>query len=120
MPDITREKAIDLLDNLIGMIEDNHNSDYDTALKMAIKALEQLPDWIPISERLPEDGERVLVTHSNRPGVNYFNIVIQARWDLMRYCFFNNYGECLDNDFVCAWMPLPAPYKIESEVEKNA
>lgn len=35
-----REEAIDLLDNLIGMIEDNHESDYDTALKMAIKALE--------------------------------------------------------------------------------
>ena len=38
-----REEAIDLLDNLIGMIEDNHNSDYDKALKMAIKSLEQEP-----------------------------------------------------------------------------
>ena len=38
---MTKEEAIDLLDNLIGMIEDNHNSDYDTAFKMAIKALEQ-------------------------------------------------------------------------------
>ena len=36
---MTREEAIDLLDNLIGMIEDNHGSDYDTALKMAIKSL---------------------------------------------------------------------------------
>ena len=46
---MTREEAIDLLDNLIGMIEDNHNSDYDTAFKMAIKALEQEPKtghWI--------------------------------------------------------------------------
>ena len=40
---MTREDAIDLLDNLIGMIEDNHNSDYDKALKMAIKSLEQEP-----------------------------------------------------------------------------
>ena len=38
---MTREEAINLLDNLIGMIEDNHNSDYDTAFRMAIKALEQ-------------------------------------------------------------------------------
>lgn len=38
-----REDAIDLLDNLIGMVEDNHNADYDTALKMAIKSLEQEP-----------------------------------------------------------------------------
>ena len=46
---MTREEAIDLLDNLIGMIEDNHNSDYDTALKIAIKALKQEPKtghWI--------------------------------------------------------------------------
>ena len=38
---MTREEAIDLLDNLIGMIEDNHESDYDTAFKMAIQALDQ-------------------------------------------------------------------------------
>ena len=38
---MTNEEAINLLDNLIGMIEDNHNSDYDTAFKMAIKALKQ-------------------------------------------------------------------------------
>ena len=38
---MTREEAIDLLDNLNGMIEDSRNSDYDTALKMAIKALAQ-------------------------------------------------------------------------------
>ena len=37
---MTRNEAIDLLDNLIGMVEDNHCSDYDTALQMGIKALE--------------------------------------------------------------------------------
>lgn len=40
---MTSEEAIDLLDNLNGMIEDNHNSNYDTAFKMAVKALEQEP-----------------------------------------------------------------------------
>lgn len=40
---MTKEEAIDLLDNLIGMVEDNHNSNYDTALQMAIKALEPEP-----------------------------------------------------------------------------
>jgi len=38
-----REKAIDLLDNLIGAVEDNQGNDYDLALKMAIKSLEQEP-----------------------------------------------------------------------------
>ena len=34
-----KERAIDLLDNLIGMIEDNQGNDYDTAFRMAIEAL---------------------------------------------------------------------------------
>lgn len=38
---MTIEQAIDLLDTLIGMIDDNHGNDYDTALRMAIKALEE-------------------------------------------------------------------------------
>lgn len=40
---MTSEEAKYLLDNLIGMVSDNQESDYDTALKMAIKALEQEP-----------------------------------------------------------------------------
>lgn len=36
-----REKAIDLLDNLLGMIEDNQGNDYDFALKKGIEALKQ-------------------------------------------------------------------------------
>lgn len=36
---MTKEEAADLLDNLIGMVEDNQDSDYDEALKMAISAL---------------------------------------------------------------------------------
>lgn len=37
---MTKETAVDLLDNLIGMVDDNQGSDYDTALHMAINALE--------------------------------------------------------------------------------
>ena len=38
---MTIEEAKELLDNLIGMISDNQESDYDAALNMAIKALKQ-------------------------------------------------------------------------------
>lgn len=38
------EEAKDLLDNLIGMVEDNQHNDYDEALKLGIEALEkQIP-----------------------------------------------------------------------------
>lgn len=50
---MTNSEAIDLLDNLLGVIEDNHGSDYDKAIHMAIDALKG-QQWIPCSERLPE------------------------------------------------------------------
>ena len=40
---MTNEKAIELLDNLIGMVEDNQENDYDTALKMGKESLKQEP-----------------------------------------------------------------------------
>lgn len=43
---MTREEAADLLDNLIGMVEDNQENDYDTALKMAVTALKSDGDTI--------------------------------------------------------------------------
>ena len=39
MSDMTSAAAIDLLDNLIGMVDDNQENDYDSALHMAIDAL---------------------------------------------------------------------------------
>ena len=36
-----KQTAIDLLDNLLGMVEDNHDSDYDTAIKMGIDAIKE-------------------------------------------------------------------------------
>ena len=36
---MTNQEAADLLDNLIGLISDNQDSDYDEALKLGIKAL---------------------------------------------------------------------------------
>ena len=47
---MTVQEAIDLLDNLKGMIEDNHNSDYDSAFKMAIEALEKQVPMKPIDK----------------------------------------------------------------------
>ena len=52
-----KERAIDLLDNLIGMVEDNQKNDYDGALRMAIEVLRQLERktgrWILYDKRFP-------------------------------------------------------------------
>lgn len=46
-----REKAIDILDYLIGMVEDNQGNDYDFALKKGIEALKQEPCEDAISRK---------------------------------------------------------------------
>ena len=69
------------------------------AVDMAIKALsssEKPNKWIPVSERYPEDGQRVLVDYCDED----MGIM------LMR---FNAHGY---RGFK-AWMPLPDPYRQE-------
>lgn len=99
---MTNQEAIALLDNLIGMIEDNHGSDYDSAIRMAIDALE--PQWIPISERLPEKKQDVLVT------IDYFERDVVT--DIWEGDLFLYYGEN-----VVAWMPFPEPWKEDNNAD---
>lgn len=50
-----KQTAIDLLDNLLGMVEDNHGSDYDKAIHMGIDALKM--QLSVESTTFPVDGE---------------------------------------------------------------
>ncbi len=60
--------------------------------------------WIPVKERVPEDGEEVLCSD----GTNVFLVEYEEDWD-------SAFG---DLDGIIAWMPLPEPY-LEDEVEKD-
>ena len=70
---MTREEAIDLLDNLIGMVEDNHNSNYDTAFKMAIKALEHEPIIDKVRTEIDRQEKWLMQLHT---GYTAYNIDI--------------------------------------------
>ena len=50
------EKAIDLLDNLVGMIDDNQENDYDTAFHMAIDALNKQIPVKPVKSKTARYG----------------------------------------------------------------
>ena len=71
-----------------------------------IKTLEQTR-WIPVGERLPEDKQRVFITRKSGT-IGY--IMWNMWWhEQKRY----------PADKAIAWMPLPQPYKAESEGTKE-
>ena len=83
------------------------------ALDMAIEALQepQVGGWIPVTEKLPENGCGVLVTvngkHNNIIFVNALEI---AEYRNTEGWIIEGYLDWLDPN-VIAWQPLPEPYK---------
>lgn len=69
--------------------------DYVEAMDMAISALREKPHWISVTERLPDDNEKVIVyTRSGK--------VCVARWSVRQDKFVSS-----GNLTVTHWMPLP-------------
>ena len=120
---MTKEEAITALgdrNNLLWGMSKEEQKYYSEALDMAISALENKGEWIPVSERLPEEREWYLAVFKEKDtdfqliprvadyighGENKWRWIdeegiVQEYFDLL---------ECV------AWMPLPEPYKAESE-----
>ena len=79
---------------------------------MALCADENPNEWIPVSEGLPEYETEVLTC--TRGGY----VEIQSLETYGEY-WENQHGDWTDFDEVIAWMPLPKPYKAESEVRNE-
>ena len=97
-------------------VEPRNDMDKTTidACKGAIELLEQTR-WIPVSKRLPEEKINPITEDFYEYQCTYHAYGV---YDVRSYKFGNGHwwhGPGIMDDSVIAWMPLPKPYKAESE-----
>ena len=93
-----------------------------TGIEKAIDEQPTVNKWVPCSERLPEDGQVVLITVKAGTaldiGISDEDTVMEAYYYADEYtypCFVPSIGVEHLREEVLAWMPLPEPYQEEGD-----
>ena len=99
---ISRQAAVDTVESFD--ILDGYTDQQE--LIRRIRQLPSEPQWIPVSERLPEVGRSVLFS---RRSMDTREGCLQADGKWWQY----RWNEILNADQVTAWMPLPDLYRAD-------
>lgn len=76
--------------------------------------IDAVSEWIPCSERLPDERGQYLVTTYAYNDYYYVDVLSFHKGKF--YSTDSEWGDMVDNDVV-AWMPLPKPYGERKESE---
>lgn len=95
------------------------NSDYLTGYISALSAIEKMlasqpkvGEWIPCSDRLPDNTDNVLIT------TQYGVVLIVFLGTSKKWCYLS--GKRMDSqDEPIAWMPLPEPYRKDGDSDET-
>ena len=118
---MTREEAIERLKQnkaaaefYAGMAQNTNTIENELkdieAMNMGIEALQadRLTEWIPVSERLPENSRCVLISIAGDIEFGAYDRQ-NSDWAIWRDGYWDE-GKRVD-----AWMPLPEPYREDGE-----
>lgn len=83
-----------------------------------VVSAEAVQGWIPCSERLPDIGELVLITQNRGDGDKTVETAYLTSDGPNDLYWSIELFKSRETDEVLAWMPLPKPYREESEVEE--
>ena len=122
---MTREEAIKIIRKMLSYtdltVRANLTADMVSACNLAIKALEQEPRWIPVSERLPE--ENICDDGYHEPSKRVLVYMKSGEMHVARYWSRYDYRWLgiitPTTDEVIAWMPLPKPYESQESEDKE-
>ena len=115
---MTNEQHIENLKKL----KSYHNGSYGSDIDRAIKAIEQEPRWIPISERMPNKDRYidfykclVAVSYTSRNDIcDSFTAYFDGKH------FYRHLYDRAIISGVKAWMPMPTPYEPQEGVKNDS
>lgn len=105
---MTREEFMDIVYYELDSDDDNYRA--NRIIDAADEYAEEQTRWIPVSERLPEDRQKVLLTVGNIFYVDDTYNTVEIYWYIKdKNAFVNRDNEVAAKPI--AWMPSPETYK---------
>lgn len=115
---MNKEKVLTELDALHELVSTQERMPCTAAgVLRAMEVIEQIPaddQWIPVTERLPEENQNVWVTNESCAGARYIEESVFKEREF-EYAL-SRYRGITFTKLVKAWLPrfIPEPYKEES------